>query len=1300
MRKNVLIIGMIAFLGVLRVEAAIKVLPAHMTGTQYQYKLTFEDLERGKSGFQPEYTTKMLCVQDGKDQAARRFWVAESGGQDAELIYKFDFSALENSPSKVRVYDRLTLGADSNSVVNADIAYSIDGKNFTLTRNEKSSGQINKSQWIDLPASVKTFYYRVRFHALNGKFAGYRNQWARCAPGETAFELSFSTDFKKNQEPRSKLDVTKLNYTLRLTSGTNHLIHAGMYRLYVKMFGAAPKLLPAGWTATTFEEVPEGVIFAINPWGPQDGRDNMIIHPPYREQRGITYIEYDLDLPAIKPIRFDVGFAMMKDKVAKSDGVTFRVKIIGSDQQERTLYDRHYNNYVWQDFSADISSYSGEKITLRLESDPGPDRNAGWDYALFSDPMVKIGPVKPDEPSLRAKLIAADRPENVFVGNAGNTNRTGVCPTTCGQYTNSMSCNGHNVTWECHDSNGDRMVCRWDTTKPYLSGLTVEYRGEKFLAAANSGPVFPENGEWQRELQELKTTDNSATIVEKFTIGKNKVVLTTELSMQGRSLRIATDADRPGLSAINYGGLHGIPWMTSLNIPYLRIKQFAYLHNANAYLSFIQDWSDSWAGKYAFREMGYPLDTKGYRNRIHELSFVTLAPSLAEILPNLPNPPSPFRENLADQLITDLWRGSFADQSNQMEKLRGYGIERMFVIKHIWQRLGLDDGFPAMVPANETMGGDQGLRSMSLTAKRCGYGFGVHDNYVDFYDNSTDWNPSDVVLDSEGRMSPAWKNNKGRQSYNMKAQRMGEYAMRHASEIRARYETTGTFIDVHASTAPWERPFDMEHGQPLAGMFRNSYLGNIALYQQLRAVHQGPVFSEGGLTHFLWAGYLDGVEGAVPGGENVALLVDFELLKIKPLQLNRGMGYYERFLQTGYDSPEWPHFPGSGIQQDKYRAAEVAYGHLGLLSCQLFNLIPAAVREYNLVTPLSKRYGLAPVTEIAYEIDGKMVSGGIAAVLGGAERVKIRYADGLTLRINLSDKVWQNDGETTAPYGFLGKGPECLVGNVIRDGFVCDYRNADGVIYANPRSYNEFTATARMADAEILSTEIQPSGNRKFKFINTIKVLKRPDVGGRMQTEFGLAGQVKFRLIHDKAKPLESWTPGEIIVDGPYEVAIPADAPNGDYKLWTMLPTNGLSRPDLFGYRKYNAETYAVNTPMIQLRQDGLAVIPATPLPQGTSIPARSNRNKRHIDFGTVCTDSAVIIKSGTPYSTIMPVPHGEKVDVELRIDELGWKKIIRCDAVDQNDRFLGNVPLKINGNRYQLKLENAGAVEYRLYHQ
>ena len=139
-----------------------------------------------------------------------------------------------------------------------------------------------------------------------------------------------------------------------------------------------------------------------------------------------------------------------------------------------------------------------------------------------------------------------------------------------------------------------------------------------------------------------------------------------------------------------------------------------------------------------------------------------------------------------------------------------------------------------------------------------------------------------------------------------------------------------------------------------------------ALWQFERETHGGPVFGEGH-SHFFWSGHLDGAEAQVESGEEALPILDFDLLKIHPLILNHGMGYYERWLRK--DDPT-AHRRGMPTEEmmDKYRALEIAFAHAGFLGTSTWRCVPYAVREYYMTTPFSARCAAAHPVRILYEI--------------------------------------------------------------------------------------------------------------------------------------------------------------------------------------------------------------------------------------------------------------------------------------------------------------------------------------------
>ena len=124
-------------------------------------------------------------------------------------------------------------------------------------------------------------------------------------------------------------------------------------------------------------------------------------HPPYQGIIGDTFGEWTLLLPNSPHIRleFDIG---LPDWSGGSDGVTFIVAV-----QDNEIFRRHYGEQRWELVTLDLTSYRGQRIKLRFTTNPGSNRNTGWDSArwgelkIFSEPsdaLTEIGFFLPAEP--------------------------------------------------------------------------------------------------------------------------------------------------------------------------------------------------------------------------------------------------------------------------------------------------------------------------------------------------------------------------------------------------------------------------------------------------------------------------------------------------------------------------------------------------------------------------------------------------------------------------------------------------------------------------------------------------------------------------------------------------------------------------------------------------------------------------------------------------------------------------------------------------------------------------------------
>ena len=1079
--------------------------------------------------------------------------------------------------------------------------------------------------------------------------------------------------------------------TLHLKPGDNSLISAGLYRVGVQIIGKEVRWLPIGWSGHF--ATPEGISYY--PWGEQGGRQALLIHPPWRGGTGDTIVEYRLALPNEKPITFSTGIAMSTANTEKSDGVTFRAKLIANGNTI-PIFEENRKDTAWKDFTFDLSPYAGQMVTLRLESNPGPAHDPSFDFGVFGDPKVTVGKSDPEAElrDLMKGATAADADVSAY----GNDNTIGIRPTTPPGFHNSVRQDGDTLIFES-TSGKDKVTYRWDATQPYMDGLEVAFRQDKFIAAAGGGPALV-NAKEPPTYQLVKATlaGNKATISARYTAGPDSVLLNTTAWIEGNTLIIETTSPDPQITALSFGSFSRMQWRRTVGIPYLTFGEVRYLQASRGFVSFFPDWTYSQSYWLEARLGHYDPKTDGTRNKVAERLYVTVAPHLAGVLPNLPNPPSPFRKELSDRVIADIWGGTFAENAAWLPELNSYGMERLAIFNHSWQRGGYDNEYPTVLPANKGLGGDEQLKKYADTAKSLGYLWGVHENYVDFYPNSEAWKPDDVALLPDGKQVPAWLNII--QSYGYKPTAIVPYAKKYGQQIHDRFGTTDLFLDVHSAVPPWFR-VDARATEPGAASFRPVWDAHIGLWQAERAIHGGPAFGEGA-NHFFWSGYLDGVEAQVNGGETCPLLMDFDLLKMRPLQLNHGMGYMERWLSAGYGG-DWTGTMGTTPARDRYRAMEVAYGHAGYLASQCWRLLPHAVREYYLVRPVMQLTTLGKVQRIEYGIGDRLVSADIAAVRGGADRAPVTYDNGLELWSNIGATDWKV-GESVIPgNGYLAKAPGLVSGTTVRNGLVSDYRESDNVIFADGRCHDEHAAGLRSVAAVSLA-EGTVTGPRSIRV--TYKFVARHPIDGDYSAFVHFVhpasqrpDHIQFQQDHQPKIPTSQWKAGDVILDGPYDITIPDGSPLGDYELviglWGPSGRLRMDGADI-GMQRYKMATVNVT--------DEKTTITPTPVPPPTPEPSaadlRVNADRVPVDFGKVVTCGCVAVLLNAGYIDVISAPHTDVFPVLLRttkIDKTWRAGATRCEALDRDGKSLGAVALKVEGDTVSLQVGMKGADRYRL---
>jgi hypothetical protein len=539
----------------------------------------------------------------------------------------------------------------------------------------------------------------------------------------------------------------------------------------------------------------------------------------------------------------------------------------------------------------------------------------------------------------------------------------------------------------------------------------------------------------------LSATAVSSNVVRlqfKMTSGTNALIYTLQMQISARTLVIQATVQSGVSGGVILDRCEGAANPVVIHVPYLTTMNVLYVGGAFASMYF--DWETTSAStiypldsvyssgsvQYA-QQATYGKRTDATRNPLNETIYLTVSPSLPDVLPNLINPVSPYKNISANYLVFDNWQTPFSSVNTQVQKLHAVGVSNLWVIVHNWQNGGYDNKLPNTLPANPAYGGDAALNELAQTIRHSGYLFALHENYADFYTNAAAWNRADVALNSDGSLKKAWFNNgTGIQSYAMKPSVAANYLTNFASQIHQEYNTIASYLDVSPGVNP-SGSVDYDATVTNAAMFREALARHRAFGGLLRRIHQGPVSGEG-YQNIFTMGYYDDYEaqvnsaGTAPASQyqHLPLLVDFDLLKMHNLAVVHGVGYYERFfLRDGQAS--FRSYPRSDVL--KYMATELAYGHGGFIPTpdRVYNYVAAAQLEQEHVFPAQKQYANAMPASILYHDstrnDEVSVSDYIRRYpttfdnhtnVNFMSQVRVTYDNGLVVCVNRHPtRIWQ-----------------------------------------------------------------------------------------------------------------------------------------------------------------------------------------------------------------------------------------------------------------------------------------------------
>lgn len=442
------------------------------------------------------------------------------------------------------------------------------------------------------------------------------------------------------------------------------------------------------------------------------------------------------------------------------------------------------------------------------------------------------------------------------------------------------------------------------------------------------------------------------------------------------------------------------------------------------------DWTVSNASKVEDRGRvaRYLPRTDGKYNPVRERMIVKRSRNFEDVLPDIPNPPSPWRHETG----TRVWRSHAssvrADDIALWREVKKAGMDRIAVTDHetMWRDNGEPFTFCTVAAAGK--GGDAGAREYSrVMREELGFRYGPYNNFTDLASASPYFTRDRVGRRADGSFQPAWM-----RCYGPKPAIAPQAAREFTPILKSKFGFDCVYCDVHTSQLPWYRT-DYDARVPGAATYAAVfYAWGEALLSQ-RELIGGPVWSEGA-HHFMYAGLVDGSYGHDRGYdfEKEPWIVDFDLLKMHPLNCDFGMGSLSMFSPPKSDLEMQYYLPGTPKGRDhliaRFLAATLAFGHAGYLildSCwdpakpfgsaygvkcnplwRKSGLPAEALRSYFIIQAIAARYTQSTVESIRYvDREGRQLttSDAIRSGVVGRNQIVVKYRDGTVVVVNGSE---------------------------------------------------------------------------------------------------------------------------------------------------------------------------------------------------------------------------------------------------------------------------------------------------------
>jgi len=1076
----------------------------------------------------------------------------------------------------------------------------------------------------------------------------------------------FKTDFKKDLSSSQESDEMPINIVA--ANGALPLWPLKTYRLTWSYYDKPLVYMPVGWQGSASES---SASFSIHQLTRGTSKHAIHMHPPWRPGGGTIFTEYRLKLPDVVPIKLTFSNAIRDHTATEppSDGVTFRVWV--GDQK---LFERHSDSKTWVDGEADLSSFAGKKILLRLESHPGPKRNTTCDSSYWGEPTIIAGSLPPqlsenqrEELRQRAGSIIKSQKasgDNEFIFKLEDNCTAAIVP-------------GKNGLTDAAVAFGEDEHC------VVFDGLNISVLRNRMGGEHSQLVIRKVDTKKDRLFGKLYITHHLSFADQDFDltaeIWKEKAGLRMKLQCPRRITDIALGQADQKAPRVYYG--HGY----CIAEPKAFMAHFGGHNLSTSHVGFDFDKGISLltACDNPPDYLKVDPDQRVYSLHTHLNTMMTFVPSTKgafdcarKYIPLFDKKPAAGLKNKAGRFVFDIWGGHYTEIAETMKRMISYGLTDSLLTVHVWQRWGYDYRLPDIYPPLPSLGTVEDMQQIAKVCAEQDIPWGLHDNYIDFYPDAADYSYDHICFTEQGEPIKAWLNEgRNAQSYRWRPDHIMPFVKRNLKLIKPNLKPTHYFIDVFTSLTCFD--FYDRHGNfhPMletrkcwgeAFAWIRDYLGNNA-----------PTTSEAG--HDQLIGYLDGSDcqhlQLSPESKRFCIRLDckdwervpwFDAVLHDKFSLH-GVGYSGRY-QGGRDRRN------HGIESDDYISAEILEGHALMIDRPAFGR--GAIRKYWLAQDFVRSIDLDNIEDVEF-IDGDI------------HRQRISWKSGAVVYVNRGDKDWQVAGKILPQYGYFAKNGRIESSIERINGLISEQSRGPYRCYFNARGFNQDATLAISPKAD----RLEYLGDRRFKLIVDWDVLQAAPKDLQIFIHFNSpkserADKIAFQSGGNPATDTSKWT-GRVTTGENWIAQIPNNFGAGEYEITIGLwdPSTG-RRYELLGDDD-GSRRYHLGKLVAEGTDEKITNIRLVKHKPKTQPPPRWNIGRIPIDFGPVVTTGAFRCELNKNTIVVTPLPDLEPFKAMLNINKLTRTKVKQAEsitAIDADGKNIRNIEFDAQNSQIQFQ--------------